>query len=301
MSDRISLLLPTRGRPLLVRRLFNSILDYTADTRSLEIVLCMDEDDTESHRLDEEKLDIVRTIGPRSTMGAYNTICLEKSSGNIIMLMNDDLTVCTPGWDEIIINFCRRFEDGIFLAYPDDMERAHLSTFPIMSRKTCEILCRPYPEEYDDLFIDDHLFDIFIRLKHAGYNRMFYLDNVIIDHRHFINGKVRPDAGYKHKNRYKDYLTFMALRHLRQASARRLQSAIEGAPLPDLPKGASIEIPPANLLRALIRSFSVFMLDRGLPLSRRALWFMRFTKYYGAMKSGLGFLKRKSYKLYGSK
>jgi len=298
---KISLLLPTRGRPHLLKRFFQSIIDNTQDLKNVEIIMCLDDDDPQSHGIDNSKLNIVKLIGARSTMGDYNTKCLNHSSGNIIILMNDDLTICTPGWDKIISDFALTIPDGIFLAYPNDKEAGrHMCTFPIMSRKTCEILSNPYPKEYDALYIDVHIFDVFTRLKHIGYDRMFYLENVIFDHRHFINSRVRSDAGYSHKNRFKDAMAFISLRNLRQASAQRLLSTIEDRPLPKLPNHLIIEVQPDNLIHAFMKYSSIFLTDYGLPLGWRLLWFVRFTKYYAAMKSGLNFLKRKSYSLYGS-
>ena len=115
------------------------------------------------------------------------------------------------------------------MAYPNDTQTGHkMCTFPIMSRKTCEILSKPIPIEYEGLYIDIHNFDIFIRLKHLGENRMFYLENIIFEHNHFINGEVRPDASYSHKKRFTDATTFISLREIRQFSAKRLLSATEG-------------------------------------------------------------------------
>jgi len=300
MSRRISLLLPTRNRPFLLKRLFRSIIDHTYDINNLEIILCLDNDDAESRSIEDYRLNIVKTIGPPGTMGEYNTRCLQASSGDLIMLMNDDLTMCTIGWDQLIINFANRISDGIFLAYPDDMEKANLSTFPILSRKTCEILKIPYPKEYEDTFIDDHIFDIFIRLKRLGHNRIFYLDNIKLDHRHFINDKVRPDVNYSHKNRYKDGLIFLSLRHLRQTQAMRLLAAIKGRSMPPLSDKVEMVEPAKNLAQAFLRYSSICLTDYGLPIFRRLRWLIRFTKYYAAMKSGMSFLRNKTYTLYGS-
>ena len=297
----ISLLLPTRGRPLLVKRLFQSIIDQTNNLNKLEIIMYLDEDDSESHGIQDSRLNIVKIIGPRLTMGGYNTKCLERSSGKFIMLMNDDLVICTPQWDQMISDFAHSISDDHFLAFPNDCEAGrHMCTFPIMPRKTCEILLKPYPKEYRSLYIDTHIFDIFTRLKYLGQNRIFFLDNIVFDHRHFINGKIRPDANYSHKNRFQDAMTFISLRHLRQASAYRLLAAIKNEFLPELPEQSILEDPPDNLAHAFMRYFSIYLKDYGLPLYWRLLWFIRFTKYYAAMKGGMGFLKRKSYTLYGS-
>ena len=177
-----------------------------------------------------------------------------------------------------------------------------MCTFPIMTRKTCEILSDPYPKEYDALYIDQHILDIFIRLRHLGENRIFYLENVVFEHNHFINGDVRPDASYLHKKRFSDSMAFISLRHMRQNSAQRLKSAIEGRTLPEkLSSQSSLAKLPGNLFEAFLIYFSVFFQDHGLPLRRRLILFIGFLKYYAAMKSGISILKRKSYEIYDSK
>ena len=300
MNPKISFLLPTRGRPELLRRLFQSIVDTTHDPDNIEIVMCLDEDDLQSQRIEEPRLNIVKLLGTRSTMGVYNTKCLNHSSGDIIILLNDDLVMETPSWDRIISDFALTIPDGIFMAYPNDTEtRQHMCTFPIMSRKTCEILLKPYPLEYEALYIDQHIFDIFIRLKHLGKNRMFYLDNLIFKHNHFINGDVRSDASYAHKKRFPDAMVFISLRHMRQVSARRLLSSIESQSLPVLPHHVVIEKVPASLPEAIFKYFNVFFRDYGLPFRRRFILFAGFLRYYAAMEIGLAFLQRKSYTLYG--
>ncbi|MFC1828892.1 hypothetical protein ACFL0O_04685 [Thermodesulfobacteriota bacterium] len=300
MNNKFSLLLPTRGRPHLLANLFESIVNCTSNLKNIEIVLYIDDDDTDTINFKNEHLNIIKIIGPPTSMGEYNMKCLDASSGNIIVLMNDDLILRTPGWDQTVSDLLKDIPDGIFLAYPNDMEtKQNMCTFPIMSRKTCDILVNPYPKEYNALYIDVHLFDLFTRLKHLGQNRMFYLDDIIFEHKHFVDGKVRPDASYSHKNRFKDAMTFISLRHTRQLSAQRLMAAINDDPLPHLPQPVFVEPPTKNLLKAASSYFYAFMLDRGLPLKRRFILFVSFTKYYAAMKSGFSFLKRKSYTLYG--
>jgi hypothetical protein len=128
---------------------------------------------------------------------------------------------------------------------------------------------------------------------------MFYLENVIFEHKHFIDGAVRPDVSYAHKKRFSDSMAFISLRRLRQVSAQRLLFAIDGLPLPAQPSQSALEKPPSNLFQAFLIYFSVFLKDHGLPLKRRLILFIGFFKYYAAMKSGISFLKRKSYEIYG--
>jgi len=299
-KKKISLLLPSRGRISLVKQLFKSIIKNTINLERLEIIMCLDDDDKISQEIEESRLNIIKLVGTKSSMGEYNTRCLNHSSGDIVMLVNDDLTVETRGWDEIISDFAETISDEIFMAYPNDAEsRGRLCTFPIMSRKTCEILSNPYPKEYAALEIDKHILDIFIRLKYIGENRIFYFDHILFKHNHFRRGKARSDASYSHKKRLADAMVFISLRHLRQVSARRLFLAIKGVSLTELPNQVVFEKIPLNLFEATLKYFNVFLKDYGLPFDRRLLLFFENLKYYAAMEGGFHFLKNKMYELYG--
>ena len=70
---RISILLPTRERPHLVRRLFDSLAMRTDSLNDLEVILYLDDDDETSHDISEERFSVIKIIGPRASMGAYNT------------------------------------------------------------------------------------------------------------------------------------------------------------------------------------------------------------------------------------
>jgi hypothetical protein len=47
-----SFLLPTRGRPEQVRRFAQSVIETAADPSRIEVILCVDEDDPDSHHID---------------------------------------------------------------------------------------------------------------------------------------------------------------------------------------------------------------------------------------------------------
>ena len=116
----ISLLLPTRGRPALVERLFRSIVETTSHLDQVEVVLYVDEDDAGSHYLASEQVSVTRIIGPRMSMGEYNTACLARARGDIIILANDDMVIRTSGWDGRIAQIDAEFADKIYLAYCND-------------------------------------------------------------------------------------------------------------------------------------------------------------------------------------
>src|SRR5579885_1672624 len=101
-KKRISLLLPTRGRPELVDRFLQSVVAQSTHLELIEVILCVDDDDPASHTISSSLVALKTIIVPRQTMGAYNTKCLENASGDITIAVNDDLIIRTTGWDEKI-------------------------------------------------------------------------------------------------------------------------------------------------------------------------------------------------------
>jgi hypothetical protein len=278
MTTLISLLLPTRGRPVLVNRLFESIAATTANLDRVEVILYVDEDDTGSHHLDSSAFNVIRIIGPALTMGGYNSACLAAAGGDIIMLINDDMVVRTSGWDDKIAQMDANSPDKIYLAYGNDLfKKRGLCTFPILSRRTCELLVEPYPVAYRGAFIDVHLFDIFKRLQHAGFDRILYLDNVVLEHLHYRTGKAACDDTYMRRGRFSDDPTFVAMAENRSKAAKRLLGALRGALPVAFERTDCSEDIPKGVFRA-VRYFSrQFLFDTQLPYRWRIFlcyWFI---------------------------
>ena len=241
----------------------------------------LDDDDETSQEISDNRFNLTKIIGPRLNMGAYNTICLGRASGDLIMLMNDDVVVRTRAWDRTVGELARTIPDGIFLAYPNDLHIGkRMSTFPILTKKACELLLRPYPEEYKTYFIDWHVFDIFKRLRAKGYPRIFYLEDVVFEHCHYMAGKAEFDATYKAKDYYQDDWTFLKLRALRQQMAERLAASIAGRAIPDLQSLPVPAVPPNKTSTALLRYISECLGDPGLPMEERVRLFIWLTGRY---------------------
>lgn len=282
-SGLISLLLPTRGRAKLVDRFLGSVLKHTTHLDQVEIILYIDNDDTDSHHICHSNIKIHKIIGPKETMGSYNSKCLKKATGEIIILVNDDMVIQTKKWDEAIRSVHSRFSDSIYLAYPNDLfKRRKLCTFPILSRHTCNLLKEPYPLAYRSAFIDVHIFDIFKRLKHAGHDRICYLEDVIFEHKHYRNGKAPLDETYRQKDRFADDATFLNLRGMRHISAYRLQQAIQGTETQYHPLPNNF-IEPSNPVSALVKYTQYILFDSGLPIRWRTwLWFWFYGRFLAA-------------------
>lgn len=224
-----SLLLPTRRRVPLVRRLFDSVMATCTDASRLEIVLYVDEDDRESQQIDQSNLSVIKIIGQSGeTMGTMNQACYDASHGRYVMLMNDDAVFRTIGWDVRVLEAARRFPDNIALIYGNDLDQGKLvPTFPILPRAVCDVLGEICPRSYQNLHIESHLMDIFKQLAKLGHDRICYLQDVIFEHMHHAIGKATLDSIYIKRNQRADDLLFMALDDERTFKAKLLAEQIE--------------------------------------------------------------------------
>jgi len=252
----------------------------------VEVVLYVDEDDTSSHDLDSKDFRVVRIVGPALSMGGYNSACFEKAQGDVLILANDDMVIRTPGWDDRIRAMHAEFEDHIYLGYANDLfKKSRFCTFPIMSRRTCELLADPYPAAYRRAFIDVHLFDIFKRLQHVGFDRIRYYDDLVFEHLHYRTGKAPYDEtyGYARSGRFADDPTFIALTAIRSIAASRLISAIRNEPVAASGNTTLQDEVPASIVSA-VRLFSRrFLLDGELPYRWRIfLWYWFIGRYLAA-------------------
>ena len=267
-----------------MERLFRSIAENTAYLDRVEVILYVDENDTGSHHLDSKEVRVVRIVGPEMSMGAYNSACLARARGDIIILANDDMVIRTPGWDDRIAEVDAEFADRIYLVYGNDLfKKRGLCTFPILSRRTCELLVEPYPAAYRGAFIDVHLFDIFKRLQHAGFDRIRYLDDVVFEHLHYRTGKAVFDETYRKRSRFEGDPTFIAMAKVRGAGAKRLLHVLRGEPLPPFEQSRFKEYVPPGIPSAVSYFSRQLLFDNELPLRWRGfLWYWFIGRYLAA-------------------
>lgn len=225
-----SLILPTRERPILLKRLLDSIADTVSEPERLEIVLYVDEDDVESRNVSHSSLFIVKQIGPRprKSMGAIIGECFKASRGRNIMLLNDDVVFRTKDWDVKVLEGLSRFPDNVVLVYGKDRYYdAEMCTFPILPRTTCDLMEGICPSDYYSHCIDSHVFDIFERLSSLGHDRSVYLPNVVFEHMNYELGASAYEPGFRRSNNRDDQAVYLSLADQRQMIAGKMAQYIE--------------------------------------------------------------------------
>lgn len=141
MKNRISVILPTRGRSNgALQKSLKSLLDNANDPSTVEIMLGIDEDDQESiDWINKEAGDFVSPYGcgckakmfkplGYSKLNVYVNLLCHASTGEWLFLWNDDALMQTKGWDDVV-----RQHDGQFkLLSPKDNHEHPFAIFPII-------------------------------------------------------------------------------------------------------------------------------------------------------------------------
>lgn len=151
IPNKISILLPTRLRPIQVSKTIDNIISKVSDIENLEILLRMDEDDTETLELLKTKycnyIDkyIKIVVGERKKgyedLSNFFYELFEISTGEWMFLFNDDLTCETQNFDLLITE--NNYGVSILYGLGDNFNcniRGGNWCFPIVNRKIVQTL-----------------------------------------------------------------------------------------------------------------------------------------------------------------
>lgn len=156
----ISILLPTRGRVQRLDRALKSIRSQAHDPSKIEIIFRCDHDDEETQRYLREHKEFF-LVGPRekgyASLPKFMNQCASASTGDIIMMLNDDIIVETQNWDLRLLDFANKFQDGIFDIGIGTGLNDNLFPFSIISRLAYRALGFVNDERlvFSDIFILD--------------------------------------------------------------------------------------------------------------------------------------------------
>jgi len=203
--------MPTRARPAQALEVLKRYRDMALSSIAIEVV--MDEDDGLCNntqflqRLAE--LDCTITLGRhKNKIEACNGG--RRDDWGILMLASDDMWPVTRGYDQrILAAFEKHFPmlDGA-INFNDGYNKDHVregepitNTLPIYGRYLYEDHGRyVYYPEYRSIYCDTDASFLFGKM-----NRMVFVDEIIVEHRHPANDKARYDELYQHNARHDDH------------------------------------------------------------------------------------------------
>jgi len=189
----ITLLVATRKRPLLLQKMFDSVISTAKYPDLIEMSTYVDKDDfaTQEH-LKTMKGNIQITVGERILLSDMPNKAYKKASADIIMGCSDDLIFRTKDWDEKVINIFNQYEDKIVLVFPDDLiQRGKFATIIFLHRKWIETLGYFLPPYYSC-----DMADVWMDEVAKALNRRIYLPDIVVEHMHYSVGKATFDETY---------------------------------------------------------------------------------------------------------
>lgn len=183
MSRKVSVLIPTRGRPERLRAMLASYERMTAGYEHLsEIVLRADDDDQATLALLPylRTLPYIRLVIVGSRLNGYGSMAsffnemTRVADGDLLMLGNDDMVFRTLGWAARILAKADEFPDGIFNIGVHTFNEGHFP-FSIVSKRAVRKI---------GFLWDPRLFwgDVFLRDVMGALGRCVMLPEVEVEH-----------------------------------------------------------------------------------------------------------------------
>lgn len=190
---KLSVLVPTRNRMDRLHTLLTSF--STTSAADSELVFRVDEDDAQSEMLltsTRHKVVVGKRYDGYRSMPVFLNEAARASSGDVLMVGNDDMIFETIGWDIEILKEANKHADGLFDIGVETMNTDHYP-FSIISRHVFNQLGFVY---------DPRLFwgDIFLRDVMAHFGRTVILPHVRVTHDW---AGLRPDALFNEAERLK--------------------------------------------------------------------------------------------------
>lgn len=199
MFSKVSVLVPTRQRPERLRAMIASFEETTRGVEdSVELVFRVDEDDDTTLRVllaplrYDVTIDYDVIIGPRyngyASMPAFFNEMARNSTGDVLLLGNDDMLFKTPGWPNQVLSAANQHPDGVFVLGYSTFNATHYP-FSTISRRVVE---------HVGFFWPPHVFwgDIFWRDVMGAFGRTVMLSDVEIEHR-WVGFDPEPDQVFR--------------------------------------------------------------------------------------------------------
>jgi len=208
----ISLIVPTRNRVKLLRRLFDSIEETCKSTDNVEVLLGIDDDDIETIQFIEKysensRFVIKSIIGERGKgyvdlHNRINELC-QISGGEFLFFLADDVQFMTKNWDEkILATYNSVYSDNIFWIRTSHNEEGN-------PWAACLAITRDWYNvtgHYGTCYQQDTEFNLVA--EHVG-REIFLKDIVVIQHRAdsetgdidgeidqtYVEGRMAADSG----------------------------------------------------------------------------------------------------------
>ncbi len=228
---RISVLVPTRGRPASVARLVDSCDRNAAGP--VEFVFYIDDDDVATEAavagIFAARGGLVQPLlGPRIVLSRMWNECAGVAQADVMMHCGDDIVFRTPRWDDLVLEAFDRFDDRIVFVHGNDLlQRGNLGTHGFLHRRWVEAVGYFVPPYFASDYNDTWLTEVADMI-----GRRVYLPELVTEHMHPLAGKGEWDLTHRERlergQRDNVGALYAAKATERAIDAGLLRTAIEG-------------------------------------------------------------------------
>lgn len=224
LNPAISILVPSRGRPDQLDRMWSSAREHAHGT--VELVVRLDDDDPALEQYRDVLDDATLIIGPRTVLSVCWNECWENASASVFHHAGDDIVYRTPGWDRLVLDAMAAVPDRIVFVYGrDGYQDEKLGTHGFLHQRWAEAVGYFVPPFFSSDFNDLWIFEV------AGMiDRRRYLPDLFTEHMHPCAGKGEWDLTHRerlarHKKDRPEVL-YRRLAEKRHRDAKLLRSAM---------------------------------------------------------------------------
>jgi len=230
----ISILVPTRGRPNNMVRLWDSIENTVSNPKNVEIIFYIDDDDKQSIELVKKqkplKCVVKYIIGERIVLSKMWNECHKIAKGPYYHHCGDDVVFRTKNWDKIILEEFSKYPDKIVFIWPRDREKSrgkNGGTHGFLHDNWINTVGYFMPPYFSSDMNDRWLTEV---SKKIG--RDVFLEDVYVEHMHYAFGKATKDKTHMERlaRRRKDRVKklYDDLTDKREEDCRKLEEFIDG-------------------------------------------------------------------------
>ena len=191
----ISVLVPTRNRPIQLKKLIISVYETAFDPDNIEMCFYINEDEKTVSVEVIESLgykNIKFKCGERVIMGDLWNKAMELATADILMLGNDDFIFRSRDWDRYILEVFEKYEDKILYVYGKNGNPQQKSgTYGFLHRNWVNTVGYFTPPYFVSDGVDGWLNEVSLSL-----GRRVFVPEVFIEHMHFTLGKSAMDSTY---------------------------------------------------------------------------------------------------------
>ena len=192
----ISLLVPTRNRPIQLRKLIISAYETASDPDSVEFCFYINDEgastDSEEVITSFNNKNLRFKRGEKCILGELWNRALELATADILWHGNDDIVFRTSGWDKVILDAFEACKDKILFVYPaNGNPKQQSGTHGFLHRNWVDVIGYFTAPYFSSDCCDGWLNEVAISL-----GRRVFVPNVLLEHMHFTLKKSSMDSVY---------------------------------------------------------------------------------------------------------